>query len=152
MLELKSEFMCEIVADLGEPQQIGATPHGMRVVYPIAGGRIEGVKLSVEIMPFGADWLLIRSDGVGELDVRATMRTEEGELIYCSYKGILEIDPERLARIQNGEDIDPSEYYFRTVPTFETASEKYSWLNRIVCIGVGKLEAGRVRYKVYEIL
>lgn len=152
MLELKSEFICELVGDLDDPQVIGVTPHGVRMIYPIIGGTITGPKLKGEALAFGGDWILVRSDGVGELDVRATMRTDDGELIYAHYRGILKVDPEIMARIQGGEDIAPSEYYFRTTPVFETASEKYNWLNRIVCVGVGKIEPKRVRYKIYQIL
>ena len=152
MLELKSEFIGELVADLDDPQEIGATPHGIRMIYPVLGGSVKGEKVNGEVLPFGADWILIRSDGVGELDVRATVRTDDGALIYGYYKGILKIDPEIMARVQSGEDIDPTTYYFRTAPNFETSSEKYSWLNQIVCVGVGKIEQNRVRYKMYQIL
>ncbi len=152
MLDLKSEFICEVVGDLGEPQQIGLTPHGARMILPVIGGTVKGPEINGEALSFGADWLLFRSDGVGEVDVRVTMRTDDGELIYASYRGILKVDPGIMARIQNGEDIDPSEYYFRTTPVFETGSEKYNWLNQIVCVGVGKIEPKRVRYKIYQIL
>ena len=60
--------------------------------------------------------------------------------------------PEVFDKIQKGEDVDPSEYYFRTTPVFETSSEKYGWLNRIVAVGVGKLGKNKVMYKVYMIL
>jgi hypothetical protein len=152
MLELKSEFLCELMADLDDPQTIGMTPKGIRMIYPIVGGSVKGPKLNGEALAFGADWLVFRSDGVGELDVRATMRTDDGELIYAYYRGILKIDPAIMGRVQNGEDIDPSQYYFRTTPVLETGSEKYSWLNQIICVGIGKLEKNRVRYKIYQIL
>ena len=152
MLELKSEFLCELVGDLEDPQPLGMTPKGIRMIYPIVGGTVKGPKLSGKVLSFGADWLVVRSDGVGELDVRATMRTDDGELIYATYRGILKIDPDIMGRIQNGEDIDPSQYYFRTTPVLETGSEKYSWLNQIICVGIGKLEKNRVRYSVYQIL
>jgi hypothetical protein len=152
MLELKSEFLCELVGDLDDPQQIGMTPKGLRMIYPVVGGTVKGPKLNGEVLAFGADWLVIRSDGVGELDVRATMRTDDGELIYAAYRGILKIDPEIMGRVQNGEDIDPSQYYFRTTPVLETGSEKYSWLNQIICVGIGKVEKNRVRYSLYQIL
>jgi hypothetical protein len=152
MLELKSEFLCELVGDLDEPEQIGMTPKGMRMIYPIVGGTVKGPKLNGEVLAVGADWIVVRPDGVGELDVRATMRTDDGELIYASYRGILKIDPEIMGRAQNGEEVDPSQYYFRTTPVLETGSEKYSWLNQIICVGVGKVEPKRVRYKVYQIL
>lgn len=152
MLELKSEFLCELVGDLDDPQEIGATPYGVRMIVPIVGGTVKGPKLNGEVLALGADWILMRSDGVGEVDVRATMRADDGELIYAYYRGILKIAPEVMQRIQNGDDVDPSEYYFRTTPIFETRSEKYSWLNQIICVGVGKIEPKRVRYRVYQIL
>lgn len=152
MLELKSEFLCELVGDLDDPQPMGMTPKGIRMTYPIRGGTVKGPKLNGEVLDFGADWLVIRQDGVAELDVRAAMRTDDGELIYAYYRGILKIDPEMMGRIQNDEEVDPSAYYFRTTPVFETGSEKYSWLNQIICVGVGKVEKKRVRYYVYQIL
>jgi len=152
MTELKSEFVCEVTADLGEMQQIGLTPRGARMIAPVTGGSFKGPKLNGELLPFGADWLLFRGDGIGEIDVRITFRTDDGELLYCQYKGVLAIKPEIMGKIQSGEDIDPSEYYFRITPVFETGSEKYGWLNNIVLVGVGKLSQTQVQYKMYQIL
>ena len=152
MLELKSELLCEVVGILDIPQQIGATPHGVRVIVPVIGGTVTGPKINAEVLPFGADWILMRTDGIGEIDVRITMKTDDGALIYVYYGGILALTPEINERQAKGEDVDPSEYYFRTRPIFETGSEKYSWLNSIVSVGVGKVEPGKVRYKVYQIL
>ena len=88
-----------------------------------------------------------------QLDVRATARTDDGHLIYIWYRGIMHAPPEILERMIQGErDIDPSEYYFRTTPVFETGSEKYRWLNRIVAVGVGRRTETGVAYTVYEIL
>ncbi len=87
-----------------------------------------------------------------EVDVRITVRTDDGALIYIYYRGVTNASPEIRERIQKGEDVDPSEYYFRTTPIFETGSEKYSWLNKIICVGVGKTELKRVRYNIYQIL
>lgn len=152
MMELKSELLCVLKADLDDPQEIGMVPIGARVIYPVTGGSVKGQKVNGEILPFGADWILLRADGVGELDVRATLRTDDGELIYAYYRGILKVDPEVQARVQAGEDVDPSEYYFRTTPIFETGSEKYAWLNQIICVGVGKMGVKKVEYKIYQIL
>jgi hypothetical protein len=132
MAELKSEFLCEVSVDLEEPLDMGATPHG--------------------VLPEGGDWLLIRPDGAGELDVRATMRTDDGHIIYMYYRGILHGPPEVAARILRGESPDPSEYYFRTAPFFETGSEKYGWLNRTVAVGIGKIGPNWVGYRVHAIL
>ena len=152
MAELKSELLCELSVDLEEPQDMGATPHGVRRIYRVKGGTFAGPKLKGEVLPGGGDWLLLRPDGAGELDVRATMRTDDGHLIYTYYRGILAASPEVGQRILQGETLDPSQYYFRTAPCFETASEKYGWLNRIVAVGIGKLAPNWVGYTVYAIL
>ncbi|HEU5323464.1 MAG TPA: DUF3237 domain-containing protein, partial [Methylomirabilota bacterium] len=89
----------------------------------------------------GGDWVLLRRDGVAELDIRLTLRTDDGELIYVRCDGIFDMAPEVRQRVLGGEDVDPSEYYFRTTPRFETGSEKYRWLNRLVAIGVGRRTA-----------
>lgn len=138
--ELKSEFLMEFSADLDEGLEIGETPHGNRRIVYITGGEFEGPKLKGQVLPGGGDWLLIRPDGAGELDVRATLRTDDGHLIYSFYRGIFHGGA-------GGSDI-----YFRTTPYYETSSEKYGWLNRIVAVGVGTFGQSRVTYKVYTIL
>ena len=152
MLDLKYEFLCDINADLEDPIDVGATPHGMRMIFNVKGGTVEGPNVSGEVLRTGADWLIIRSDMAAELDVRATMKTSDNEIIYTYYRGIIDASLEVFDSIQKGEDVDPSTYYFRTTPVFETASEKYGWLNKIVAIGVGKLAKNKVIYKVYKIL
>ena len=152
MLELKSEFLCEVVGDLGDHQIIGPSSHGTRVIIPVIGGTVKGPKVNGEVLSFGADWILLRPDGMFELDVRITVRTDDNELIYVYYRGLSNVSPEIRERIQKGEDVDPSEYYFRTTPIFETGSEQYSWLNQIICVGVGKSELNKVRYNIYQIL
>ncbi len=138
--ELKAELLMEFSVDLEEAQEIGATPHGNRRIVYIKGGEFEGPKLKGQVLPGGGDWLLIRPDGAGELDVRATMRTDDGHLIYCYYRGVFH------------GGTDSGELYFRTTPYYETGSEKYGWLNQIVAVGVGTFTEGRVSYKVYEVL
>ena len=152
MAELKSEFLCDIIGDLEDPIPVGNTCHGARMIYKIKGGSVTGPKVKGEVLPMGADWLLIRPDGVAELDVRASMRTDDGQVIYTCYKGILNIPLEVMKRFQSGGAVEPSEYYFRTTPAFETGSEKYKWLSNIVAVGVGELGKNQVRYKVYQIL
>ena len=153
MADLKSELLFEIRADLEPAQEIGTTPHGTRRIIYVTGGSFEGPRLKGEVLPGGGDWLLVRPDGASELDVRATCRTDDGHLIYPYYRGILHAPPEIMERMRQGErNIDPSEYYFRTTPVFETGSEKYAWLNRIVAVGVGERTQTGVAYTVYEIL
>jgi hypothetical protein len=151
MAELKSELLFEMTVDLAEPQVIGDTPHGNRQIIYVTGGSFEGPRLKGEVLPGGGDWLIARPDGALELDIRATVRTDDGDLIYTYYRGIIHAAPEVIERLFGGAEMDPSEYYFRASPVFETASEKYGWLNRIVAVGVGWAHLPRVGYSVYEI-
>jgi hypothetical protein len=152
MADLKSELLCEVSVDLEPPQNIGATPHGNRQIFCVKGGTFEGPKLKGEVLAGGGDWALFRPDGALELDVRGTLRTDDGHLIYSYYRGIIHAPPEVAARLFRGEEVDPSQYYFRTTPVYETSSEKYGWLNRIVAVAVGKLGPNWVGYTVYAVL
>ncbi len=140
MTELKTEFLFTMSADLAEAQDVGATPQGNRRIYYVTGGTFEGPKLKGEVLPGGGDWALVRPDGAVQLDVRATLRTGDGELIYTTYRGLIRGAP------------DSPDFYFRTAPMYETASEKYGWLNQIVAVGVGKLTTTGVSYSVYQVL
>src|SRR5262245_48465137 len=101
------------------PQKLGAVPHGTRIVAPIAGGTFEGPRLRGKVLPGGGDWLLLRSDGVLELDLRITLETDGGALIYLTSFGLRHGPPDVLAALARGEPVDPSTYYFRTAVRFE---------------------------------
>lgn len=117
------------------------------------GGWFEGPKLKGEILPGTGDWFITRAGGVSEGDVRDTYRTHDGVVIYVSYRGILNIPPDIWEKLHRGEDVDPSKYYLRGQPMFETAVDaSYSWLNEIIAVSVGKQEALGVTYDVYQIL
>ncbi len=158
MLELKSKFLCDLDAYVDEPLKVGSASHGYRLIYPIKNGTVRGPKLNGEILATGGDWFLMRKDGASQLDVRIAVRADDDALIYAHYKGILKVSPDVMSRMEKGEDVAPGEYYFRTIPVFETGSEKYKWLNQIVTLGVGALKYGNedysihIRYKIYEIL
>ncbi len=154
MSEVKTEFLFDMSADLDWEGAIdvGATPYGVRRIIYVTGGTFEGPKMKGVVLPGGGDWLIVRPDGATILDVRATLRTDDGHIIYTYYQGINYTPPEVRERMQKGEAVDPSEYYFRTTPVFETASEKYGWLNRIVAVGIGRVTPTGVVYRVYAIL
>lgn len=150
---LQSEFLFEIELTVDAPRDVGETPRGARRIVAVTGGRFEGPQLRGTVEPApGGDWLLTRADGVTELDVRVTLRTDDGAAIYMTYRGVRDAAPEIAARLAAGEVVDPSSYYFRTAPVFETASEKYTWLNRILAIGVGDRRPTGPMYRVYRIL
>jgi hypothetical protein len=151
---LRTEFLFEVTANLvDEAQVVGTTPHGIRRIRYISGGHFTGPRASGEVMPGGADWLLVRADGAREIDVRLTLRADDGHFIYVISRGIFDVPQETLNRILAGEIVDPSRYYFRTTPLFETASVKYGWLNRVVAATVGSQPAAAViKQLVYAVL
>jgi len=134
------------------PQKVGAVPHGTRVVAPIASGTFEGPRLRGKVLPGGGDWLLLRSDGVLELDLRITLQTEDGALIYMTSFGLRHGPPEVLAALARGESVDPSKYYFRTAARFETSTAQYAFLNRLIAISSGDRRADGPVYRIEEIL
>lgn len=138
---LEPLFRAEIT--LAPIRDLGRTPLGHRRIIEITGGSFSGKRLSGRVLPGGADWQVIRPDTSAYLDTRYTLETEDGALIYVQNKGYRHGSPEVLARLAKGEPVDPASYYMRTAPWFETSAEKYAWINRTICIGVGaRLAAG----------
>ncbi len=131
--QLKSRFLFEMEAELEPVQDVGD-----RQIHIAKSGVIRGPRINGTVLPGGGDWATKRSDGSTLLDVRATAKTDDGALIYTTYRGI-------IAQKDSG-------FYFRTTPYFETNSEKYAWLNNVVAVGVFKPVAGKVAYDVFEIL
>jgi hypothetical protein len=135
------------------PQDIGAVPHGTRRIVPISGGEFEGPRLRGTVLPGGsADWLLLRADGVLEMDLRATLRTDDGALVSMRSFGVRHGPPEVMAAIRRGETVDPATYYFRTTPRFETAHPAYALLNRLVAVATGDRRAEGPIYTIHEVL
>jgi len=134
------------------PQRLGAVPQGTRVIAAIAGGTFEGPRLRGKVLPGGGDWTLLRADGVLELDLRITLETDDGALIGMSSFGLRHGPAEVLAALSRGEPVDPSEYYFRTAPRFETSAPQYAFLNRVMAIASGDRRAGGPIYSIEEIL
>lgn len=150
---LNSAHLFTIRLAVGAMDDMGVTPYGHRRIATVAGGAFEGDELKGTVQPTPAgDWITVRSDGVWELDVRLTLKTHDGHFIYMSYRGLRHGPQWVLDRLAKGEKVDPSEYYFRIAPRFETASEKYSFLNRIIAVGVGRREATGPIYEVFQIL
>jgi hypothetical protein len=131
---------------------VGATPGAFRRLGVVSGGMFAGERLSGEVLDGGNDWQEVRTDGSTTLDVRLVLKTNDDALIAMTYRGVRHGPADVLARIDRGEAVDPQAYYFRINPMFETASETYAWLNRILAIGVGhRLPDGAV-YSVFEVL
>src|SRR5687768_9709742 len=149
-LILQPLFRAELT--LAAAQELGETPHGRRRIIGITGGRFAGERLSGRVLPGGADWQVIRADGVADLDARYTLETIDGALIYIRNKGYRHGPDEVMQRLAAGEAVDPTLYYMRSTPWFETGDTRYAWLNRIVCVGVGARRAAAVEFEFFEVL
>jgi hypothetical protein len=152
MSEIKTELLFQITLDVLRISDLGNTPFGHRRIIEIEGGSFEGPKMRGRAMPGGGDWLLIRPDGGVQMDVRLILETDDEHLIYMNYRGIRHGPEEVIARLNAGDEVDPSEYYFRIAPFFETSSETYGWLNRIICVGTGHRKPSGPVYSVFEVL
>ena len=149
-MNLRNLFKAEIA--LESPQELGDTPLGRRRIIGIAGGRFAGERLRGRVLAGGADWQVIRADGVADLDARYTLETEDGALIYVRNRGYRHGPKDVLERLAAGVQVDPASYYMRTTPLFETGDERYAWLNRAICFASGARRAAAVQLEVFEVL
>lgn len=141
-----------ISSPLGGIQRIGDTPYGERRIIDILGGTVEGEKLSGKILPGGADWQIVRTDGVVHLTARYTIETDSGGLVLVNTEGYRHGPAEVMAALARDETIDPQRYYFRTFMRFETSDSQSAWLNRILALGRGSRLNRAVRIEVFEVL
>jgi hypothetical protein len=141
-----------LTAVLVEPAVVFDGPSGTRKLVGVSGGSLVGPRLRATVLPGGGDWAMTRPDGVLVLDVRLTLRTEDGAVIYMTYAGMRHASLETTARLARGETVSPADMYFRIAPRFETGDERYAWLNRILCVGVGERLRTGPRYHLHEIL
>ena len=137
--------------DVRPYQIIGGAEGAFRRVGVVPGGVFEGERLSGAVLEGGNDWQTVRADRKVELDVKLCLKTNDDAMIGMTYKGIRRGPSAVLNRVDGGEDVDPSAYYFRTTPVFETASA-YDWINGIIAVGIGYRTSLGVIYSVFEIL
>src|SRR4029453_1414042 len=135
---------------VGNPTEFGEVPRGRWRVIPILGGTFEGPNIRGKVVPGDADWQIVRADGLAELDTRYTLQTDNGSLIYIQNAGIRHASPEITKKLLAGERVDPSQVYFKTVPTFETSAPELQWLTRAIFIGVGERQPNDVTIHVWK--
>jgi hypothetical protein len=145
------EWIGTVEVAVGPPLGVGRVPGGERRIIPILGGRIEGPRLSGEVLPGGADFQLIREDGVAEIEARYTLKLADGALVYIVNRGLRHAAPEDMARLLRGEPVPPERVYFRTTPVFETASPAHAWLHRSLFLGLGERRPDSVRVAIHAI-
>lgn len=130
---------------------VGQTPNAFRRIGVIQGGSFEGERLSGEVVT-GNDWQAVRTDSCIRLDVRLVLKTTDEALIVMTYQCLRAGSPEIIAKLDRGEPVEPTSYYFRMNPVFETSAPKYDWMNRIIAIGVGHRLADGPLYSIFEVL
>jgi len=150
---MKTRPLMTLRVRVAAPQNVGAAPHGTRRIATIVGGSFEGARLRGVVVPgASADWLLLRADGVLELDLRATLLTDDGALISMRSFGLRHGPPDVMAALGRGEHVDPATYYFRTTPRFETAHPEYVFMNRVIAVASGDRRADGPIYTIDEVL
>lgn len=152
-MALQSQHLLRLVIELHPMIDLGATPAGGRRIFPVASGHFEGPRLKGKVSPvIGSDLLLARPDGTFQQDVRLLLIADDDALILMTYRGIRRASSQVAERLARGEPVEPTEYYLRTTPYFETAAPRHAWLNGIVAVAKGARIPGGVEYEVFEIL
>ena len=153
MFDFKLEHVCSYNATLSPPELIGPVPDDIRVNFYVTGGEVwvpEGTRIG-NVKPVGGDWLTIRRDGKGVLDVRATVETHDGALLYVVYNGLLDLGPRGYENLLEGRL--PEKAQIRAAPRIATSSPAYAWVNSCQFVNVGEVlfEQGIVTYDVYAL-
>jgi hypothetical protein len=137
--------------EVADPFDFGITPAGHRRVINIVGGSFSGPRMAGTVLAGGADWQIIRPDGVAALDARYTLRTDGGDFIQVTSQGLRHGPADVMARLAKGEAVYPGLYYFRTVLRFETGAARLDWLNRIIAIASGVRTRNLVELDAFEL-
>lgn len=149
-LRLRPLFRLE--AEVAPPIDLGEMPTGQRRIVPVIGGWFAGDRLRGTLLAGGTDVQRLRADGTAELCIHAALETEDGDRILLKGHGLRHATRAIAERIGQGEDVDPSSYYFRESMTFETGQPRLAWLTRLIAIGTGRRAANRVYLNVFELL
>jgi hypothetical protein len=149
---LQTKYVFSLAIQVGTPIVAGDIGHGVRRIIPILGGDVRGEGMKGTIFPCGADFQTIRPNGFTELEAKYAFELDDGAVVYIENIGIRFGPKELLDRIAKGGNVDPASIYFRSVPKFETGSEKYRWLMENLFIGVGARHPDRVEIDVHQVL
>ncbi len=147
--ELK--FFADLSVEVAKPIEVGKTIHGTRRLISILGGSATGVGWTARVLPGGADFQLIVNAQMAELDARYALETDAGDVIYVQNHAIRTATPEVMAKLIQGEVVNPESVYFRCTPRFETASPALSWISERLFIGTGARHPDRVVMRFFEV-
>ena len=153
-MALAGEWLCDVEMQVS-PHSPGSidSPWGARNIAYIGAGEFNGPHLKGKVLPGGGDWPQLSSDGNNNyrLNVRAAWETDDGARLYVEYYGFIAIPPELMNERADLAALDPADYYFRSAPRFETGDERYAWLNTTLCVGIGRITADGIGYRIFKI-
>lgn len=149
---LETKYAFTITAKIGDVTSAGDIGTGVRRIIPIVGGEVNGADISGKVLPFGADFQIIRPNELIDLEAKYAFETDDGAVVYVENKGMRFGPIELLQKLKRGEPVDPKLIYFRTVPRFETGHEKYRWLMERIFVGSAARHADRVVIDVHQVL
>src|SRR5262249_49772716 len=141
-----------IEVDLGPIRDLGETPRGRRRIVPILGGRVFGPRLAASVLAGGADWQIVRPDGIVELEARYSMKTADAVEIAVINRGLRRAEPAVMERLARGEEVDPALVYCRTMPRFEAPPGPYAWLNRSLFVATVARMPQQVHVRVFKVI
>ena len=148
--EPRLTLVYRLEAVLGEPLELGELSQGHRRIVPQIGGTFDGPDLKGKLLPgVSADWQIVLPDGTALGDIRYTLQTDGGDLLYVQSRSVRHGPADVLARLGRGEEVDASRYTFRTATQIETAAPDLDWLNKGVFVSVGGRRSGGVTYETY---
>ena len=149
--QIETKYVFTITARIGSVTSAGEIGSGVRRIIPIIGGEVKG-EVNGKVLPFGADFQIIRPNELIELEAKYAFETDEGAIVYVENRGIRFGPVELLQKLKRGEPVDPDLIYFRTVPKFETGHEDYRWLMQHIFIASAARHADRVVIDVHQVL
>lgn len=151
---LQSAFLFDLEISLEPPQAVGRALNGTRLIFPFKDGTVTGAAIHGKVLNCSGEWGLALDSATFKMDSRATIKTDDGALIYMAYGGYNHASGKNAALLQQdrGYELSPEDYYFRSTPVFETSDPKYAWLNHTVAVGVGRFSApGKIVYRIYAV-
>src|SRR5690242_5988350 len=146
------QFFADFSIQVAKPHEVGRTARGLRRLIPILSGEAVGEGWRARVLPGGADFQLVVSDTLAELDARYVLETDDGQLIYGQNRAIRSGPPELMARLVRGEPVDPALIYFRCSPSFETTSPTLRWINERMFVGTGARHPDKVLMRFFTLV
>jgi hypothetical protein len=149
---IETRYVFTLTVRIADVTTAGDVGHGVRRIIPIVGGEVRGEKVNGKVLPFGADFQIIRPNELIDLEAKYAFETDDGAVVYVENKGIRFGPVELLQKLKRGEPVDPRLIYFRTVPKFETGDENYRWLMEHIFVASAARHADRVVIDVHMVL